>query len=165
LTDLDADGRQDIVLSGISNGYDQATMVVLDPDRVQGASVETTRPDLQLHGLGTAQEKLRILFPRSDMNQKLSVYNQGGVVSIQGGSIRVQVIECAILPGCDISYRLNRRFELLRVEPNDPFLSAHKQFYAKSPADHPFSPREEEAFRKIRCLSGCPGEFVRYVGN
>ncbi len=52
LADLDGDGREEIVAAGISNGYRQATLVVLDPDRVFGASTEAARPEIQLHGMG-----------------------------------------------------------------------------------------------------------------
>ena len=55
LADLDGDGREEIVATGISNGYRQATLVVLDPDRVFGASAEAARPEIQIHGMGVAR--------------------------------------------------------------------------------------------------------------
>jgi hypothetical protein len=34
LADLDGDGKEEIIATGVSNGYDhQATLVVLEPDR------------------------------------------------------------------------------------------------------------------------------------
>ena len=76
LADLDGDGREEIIATGISNGYDhQATLMVLDPDRVFGASTEV-RPEFQIHGMGVAQERLRLLFPRSDLNRALFQYNR-----------------------------------------------------------------------------------------
>src|SRR5258708_39019554 len=59
LADLDGDGREEIVATGIANGHDhQATLVVLDPDRVFGASTDV-RPEFQIHGMGAAQVMLR----------------------------------------------------------------------------------------------------------
>src|SRR5260370_7354451 len=74
LADLDGDGREEIVATGVSNGYDhQATLVVLDPDRVFGASTEG-QPAFQIHGMGVAQEGWRFLFPRTDLNKPLFHY-------------------------------------------------------------------------------------------
>lgn len=62
VADLDGDGREEIVAAGVANGYDhRATLVVLDPDRVFGASNEV-RPEFQIHGMGTAQERLPYCF-------------------------------------------------------------------------------------------------------
>src|SRR5579862_1723538 len=42
LADLDGDGKQEIIATGVANGYDhKAALVVLDPDQVFGASTET----------------------------------------------------------------------------------------------------------------------------
>ena len=63
------EGREEIIASGISNGYHQATLLVLDPDHVSGASTETARPEVQIHGMGAPNERIRLLFPRSDLNR------------------------------------------------------------------------------------------------
>ena len=70
LADLDGDGRQQIIASGVANGYHQADLVVLDADRLSGASTETAEPRFQLHGMGMAHERFRLLFPRSDLTAK-----------------------------------------------------------------------------------------------
>ena len=98
LADLDGDGREEIVATGISNGYRQATLIVLDPDHVFGASTETARPELQIHGIGAAQERLRLLFPRSDMNKALSAYNDAAEAAVQRGVLRLSVRECLTPP-------------------------------------------------------------------
>ena len=160
LADLDGDGRDEIIVTGISNGYDQATLIVLDPDKVFGASAELARPEVQLHGMGVAQERFRLLFPRSDVNKVLSEYNAGLAMTIDNGRIRFDVSECSLTPNCDIVYEFDRQFHLRAVTPSDPFKSAHKEFYLNRKDDHPFSPKEEEEFQKIRCLAGCKTEFV-----
>ncbi len=74
LADLDGNGKEEIIATGISEYDHQATLVVLDPDRVFGASTEV-QPEFQIHGMGAAQERMRLLFPRSDMNRALFQYN------------------------------------------------------------------------------------------
>jgi hypothetical protein len=160
LADLDGDGRQEIIATGISNGYHQATLVVLDPDRVFGASTEAARPELQLHGMGTAQERLRLLFPRSDLNKALFEYNAGTEATVERGSVRLSVKECLQPPGCLIWYEFDRHFHLVTAYADEQFRSFHAQFYSKGKDDHQFSAQEQAEFQKIRCLVGCQSEFV-----
>jgi len=160
LADLDGDGREEIVASGISNGYRQATLIVLDPDRVLGASAEPERPVLQIHGMGQAQERLRLLFPRSDINLAVSTYNIGGEVTIEHGRIRLGVGECTQLPGCMIWYEFDKDFHLLSVVAADQFREVHAGFYRSGKDAHAFTVAEEAGFQKVRCLVGCKSEFV-----
>jgi hypothetical protein len=158
LADLDGDGRQEIIATGVSNGYHQATLVVLDPDRVFGASTETARPELQIHGMGVAQERLRLLFPRSDMNKALFQFNEGEEVTFEKGTIRLSVRECLHPPSCPIWYEFDKSFHLVTAYPDESFRSAHAQLYLNSKAPHSFSAEEEAQFQKVRCLVGCPSE-------
>jgi hypothetical protein len=159
LADLDGDGRQEIIAPGISNGYRQATLIVLDPDRLSGASTEAARPEIQLHGMGVPQERIRLLFPRSDLNKALSVYNQSGEATVDHGRTRLAVSECQS-QGCEIWYAFDKNFDLVAVEASDQFRSAHAEFYRNDAANHPFSPAEENQFQKVRCLVGCKTDFV-----
>jgi len=160
LADIQGDGQEEIVATGISNGYRQATLVVLDPNQVFGASTEAARPEIQLHGMGVAAEKMRLLFPRSDLNQALSVYNMGEEATVDHGRIRFSVRECLQLSGCLIWYEFDRYFRLQSAMADDQFRSAHAEFYLKSKNPHPFTKGEEAAFQKIRCLVGCTTEFL-----
>jgi hypothetical protein len=161
----DEAGREEIIATGISNGYHQATMVVLDPDRVFGASVEAARPEIQIHGMGAAQERLRLLFPRSDLNQALAVYNSGGEVTVDQGLVRMPALECNLLPRCYIWYEFGKDFQLDSAMADDQFRSAHKEFYLKRDNDHPFSAEEEREFFKVRCLAGCTTDFLPVQGH
>jgi hypothetical protein len=165
LADLDGDGREEIVTTGVSNGYDhQATLVVLDPDRVFGASTEV-RPEFQIHGMGVAQERLRLLFPRSDLNKALFQYNWATEPTVEQGSIRLAVRECIAPPGCRIWYEFDKNFRLIAAYAGgDEFRSAHARFYENAKDAHLLSAKEQAAFQKVRCLVGCKSEFVP-VGN
>jgi len=165
LADLDGNGKEEIVAAGVANGYDhQATLVVLDPDRVFGASTEV-RPDFQIHGMGAAQERLRLLFPRSDLNRALFQYNVAMEPSVVHGSLRLTVAECITPLGCDIWYEFDKNFRLIAAfAGGDEFRSTHNRFFQTSKNAHTLSPEEQAAFLKVRCLVGCKSEFVT-VGN
>jgi hypothetical protein len=155
-------GREEIIASGISNGYHEATLVVLDPDHVSGASAETTRPEVQIHGMGQSQERIRLLFPRSDLNNDLYLYNEGLGPVFSPGRIQIDVKECwtTVPQGCTIVYGFDEHFNLLSASAEDTFLIAHKGYYSKNTVDHRFSADEEALFQKVRCLAGCKTEFV-----
>jgi hypothetical protein len=160
LADLDGDGRQEIVATGVSEYDHQATLVVLDPDRVFGASTEV-RPEVQIHGMGVAQERLRLLFPRSDLNKALFQFNWATEPTVERGSIRLTVTECITPPGCRIWYEFDKNFHLIAAYAgSDEFRSAHALFYQNGKDAHPLSAEEQEAFQKVRCLVGCKSEFV-----
>jgi hypothetical protein len=160
LASLDGDRSEEIIASGVSNGYHQATLVVLDRDKIFGASSELARPELQIHGMGAAKERLRLLLARSDLNSTLSVYNMGQEVIVDGGLIRFSVMECQLLPRCVIEYTLDKDFQLVAAVADDQFRSAHKEFYLTNTPHHEFSDAEEAEFQKVRCLSGCKTEFL-----
>jgi hypothetical protein len=165
LADLDGEGREDIIATGVANGYDhQATLVVLDPDRVFGASIEM-RPEFQIHGKGVAQERLRLLFPRSDLNQALFQLNVATDPTIEHGGLRVNVLECISPAGCAIWYEFDKNFHLIAAYAgSDDFRSAHNRFFQTSKNAHSLTAQEQAAFQKVRCLVGCQAEFVP-VGN
>ena len=165
LADLDGDGKEEIIATGVSEYDHQATLVVLDPDRVFGASTEV-QPEFQIHGMGVAQERLRLLFPRSDLNRALFQFNQAIEPTVEHGSIRLTVRECmGPTPGCLIWYEFNKNFRLIAAYAGgDEFRSAHARFYQNGKEAHPLSAEEQAAFQKVRCLVGCKSEFVS-VGN
>jgi hypothetical protein len=162
LADLDGDGREEIVATGTANGYDhQATLVVLDPDRVFGASSEV-RPEFQIRGMGVAQERLRLLFPRSDLNRALFQFNMAEYPTVDHGTLRLTVAECITPMGCRIWYEFDKSIRLIAAfAGGDEFRSAHARFYGSA---HPLSAEEQAAFLKVRCLVGCKSEFVA-IGN
>lgn len=161
VADLNGNGKEKIIATGVAHGYDyQATLVVLDPDRVTGASKEVV-PELQIHGMGEAQETLRLLFPRSDLNRTAFDHNVAVRPVVEDGNLRITVDECLAPIGCPIEYEFNRSFELIAVHPgNDEFQTAHDRLYASGKAVHRLGVAEQSAFLRVRCLKGCATEFV-----
>jgi len=161
LADLDGDGREEIIATGAAPGYDyQATLVVLDADRVSGASKEV-QPEFQIRGIGMAQERLRLLFPRSDLNRASFQYNYGIEPTFQNGNLRVKVLECVAPVGCPILYEFDKDFHLIAAYPGSgEFRSAHDRFYQNGKDAHSLSAEEQAGFLRVRCLVGCKSEFV-----
>jgi len=136
---------------------------VLDPDKVFGASTET-RPEFQIHGMGTAQERLRLLFERSDLNRALNQFDIAMHPSFDNGILRLTVAEC-ITPaayGCPIWYEFDRNFRLKAAfAGGDEFRSTHNRFYQAGKDAHALSTEEQASFLKVRCLVGCKSDFVQ----
>ncbi len=163
VADLYGDGREEIVTAGIANGYDhQATLVVLDADRVFGASKEV-RPEFQIHGMGNAQERLRLLFPRSDLNRALYQYNHAFGPTVEHGILRLTVAECisTITVVCPVWYEFDKNSNLIAAYAGgDGFRSEHNKFFQTGKNAHTLSAEEQAQFRKVRCLVGCTSDYV-----
>jgi len=164
LGDLDGDGREEIIATGMSEYDHQATLVVLDPDRVFGASTEV-QPEFQIHGMRQAEERLRLLFPRSDLNRALFQYNEATDPTVDHGVIRLTVLECIKPRGCPIWYEFDKNLRLMAAYAGgDDFRSAHERFYQTGRNAHTLSAAEKAAFQKVRCIVGCKTQFIP-VGN
>jgi hypothetical protein len=160
LADLDGDGKEEIIATGSSEYERRATLVVLDPDRVFGASKEV-QPEFQIHGMGAAQEKLRLLFPRSDFNRASFQFNYAADPAVENGNLRLTLRECPAPTGCPISYKFDSNFRLISAySESNEFPSAHDRFYQNGKDAHTLSVEERAAFLKVRCLVGCKTEFV-----
>jgi hypothetical protein len=79
-------------LTGISNSYRQAVLVVLDLERMGGASREENA-DYQLLGVGPALEQARVLFPRSCINRLAHPQNAAHFVFLLPDSVVIEVLE------------------------------------------------------------------------
>lgn len=166
LADVDGDGREEVVVTGNAHAYDaQATLVVLDADRVSGASKEM-QPDYQLHNMGIAQEKLRLLFPRSDLNRDSFQFNLATNPVRDHGNLRITVLECLAPVGCPIQYEFDKDFHLIAAHPADEeFSNAHDRLYQNGKDAHRIREAERAAFLRVRCLVGCQSEFVPVAEN
>jgi len=153
LTDFDSDGRLEILLAGVSNGFKQATLVVLPSEALSGASLEEN-PDYQLLGFEKPNEKARVLFSRSCLNRRSGEpFNWADAVELIRDSAMVGVTEergssVAVL------YFLDRRFCLQRMDVVEQFKLRHEALLLAGQIDHPFD--------RHHCL---PNPVVRYLSN
>jgi len=151
VADVDGDGRGEIWLGGINNGYKAATLVVLDPDRMAGASAEENA-DYQLQGFAPAREKGRMLFPRSCINRKFEPYPNVIWMQVSTGSASVQVFQASEGGRTHFQYGLDARLNLKDFALGDAFPGIHARLRAEGKLDHDFSPKEEAEARQIRVL-------------
>ncbi len=161
VADPDGDGGEEIIATGVAHGYDhQATLVVLDPDRVFGASTEGM-PEFQIHSMGVAQERLRLLFPRSDLNRASFQFNYPIEPAVEHGNLRLKVLECVAPVGCPIWYEFDKDLHLIAAYPEtDEFRIAHDRLYRNGKDAHTLRAEERAAFLRVRCLVGCKSDFV-----
>lgn len=75
MADLKGDGMSEIYAAGISNAWNAATLVVLDPETFGGAAQEPEHPEEQLLGFPPPQELARIILPRTCLNRERHSYN------------------------------------------------------------------------------------------
>ncbi|RPJ55332.1 MAG: hypothetical protein EHM23_26560 [Acidobacteria bacterium] len=140
--DLDGDGKEEIVLSGISNAYKRGTVVALDPLHVQGAAAEED-PAYQLIGFPPAHEKTRVLLPRTCIGRRLREFNKAVLVEKLPSRV---VVTCTEFPGGrsedvqTLTYFSPDMKHILSVEPAFEFRAMHRTLETQGILDHPFSP-------------------------
>jgi hypothetical protein len=149
VSDLNQDGYPEILLGGVNNGYEQATLVVLDPRRIAGASATPEGNPSQLIGFPKANEEYVVLFPRTCINKNLYQYNLVYQLVV-GETINVSTCEEeGVNPVLGIViYELNRRMDLLNVIISDHLKGRHRILETERKLDHPYSDSEQETLRQ-----------------
>ncbi len=151
ITDIDGDGRQEICAGGISNSYRSATLVVLDPADLHGASVEEDA-DFQLLGFSPAREKARLLFYRSCLNREDFPYNRVDALWFHENRLVVSVLERPAPPETTVLYEFGPHLELRNVAPSDYFRAEHEKLERAGTLKHPYGRDVDEARSGIRYL-------------
>lgn len=121
--DLDHDGSAEILLGGISNGETAATIVALDPRRMNGTPKVSKFPEKALLDMPRDQEVARILFPRSSWNQEHLRFNNARQIRVLPDGLQIGVAED--IQGVDvptIDYRFDTKLQLQSIDPSDGFL-------------------------------------------
>ena len=85
-------GRDLLYLAGVSNAYSRATLVVLDPLDMGGASREENL-DYQLLDFPPPREVARILFPRTRATTRHRAFNMVSMMRQQGTDVAVATNE------------------------------------------------------------------------
>jgi hypothetical protein len=146
--DLDHDGKLEIYLAGVNNARKAATLVVLDPASLAGASQE--EPAYQLQALGTPVERARLLFPRSCINQRLDPYNVVMQLLVSGEGIIVDVREpLTSLDPPSVQHQLDRHLRSVGLALSDLFVAEHSRLQQSKQLDHAWSPAEAAALRAV----------------
>jgi len=152
VTDLDSDGKKEMLLCGISNSFKQATLVVLPSESLSGASVEEDQ-DYQLLGFGRPSERARILFCKSCLNRRLPApVNWADAVQVLSDAVIVGVIEERDISGVGAMCFFDRRLAFKSIDILEQFQRRHQALFEAREIDHRFDRR--------RCF---PEPIVRYL--
>jgi hypothetical protein len=149
-SDLDGDGVDEIYAAGTNNDYNQATLVVLNPNELGGASRETEKPEYQLLDLPPPRERARILFGRSCLVVPPMPRNVVSALRFQGSDVLVTTGEFDV---ASLIYRLDRSMKPIDLGATDGFVATHRSARQRGLIHHDFSPRELEPLRDITALS------------
>lgn len=148
--DLDGDGKPELIVAGINNGYHASTLLVLSPDDLDGAASQAPGDPTQLAGMAPAHEKVRILIPMSDIPRAVGMkYNLP-----QGLEVGPNQIEMIVQEEGDsghagaVHYTFDYKFHLVSVKPSDTFVHAHRELETSGVLKHAFSPAEIDELRK-----------------
>lgn len=144
--DLDQDGDPELYLGGTSDARRTATLVVLDPDRVAGASSEPA--EYQLLGFGAGTESARIFFPRTCVSQAVGQPSRVWGFHVESRAFFVKTQEGAD-PEEAVLWELTSSLEVKSVAPTDEFLALHQRFWHAGRIDHPWTVEERESLRRI----------------
>ncbi len=153
--DFNRDGRDEIYLSGVSNGYRQATLVVLDPGSFEGAASEVDGRH-QLQGFPPGKEMRRVLFPRSCMNRATHEYNNALRMNFTRETLVLSVreaMESQTLFDVYVFYTLGPDLSFRGFATGDLFEATHAQMYREGKLDHAFDPTELDAFHNLTFLT------------
>jgi hypothetical protein len=155
--DPDGDGVNLLYLSGISNPRRAATLVVLDPETMDGASKEDA-PQKQLSKFATGRERARIFFPRSCVNIACGgPYNHGRQITLSPGVIGVEVNEGCNQGTGSVHYAVRPTdFTVTQVGFADSFKLLHDRLQTEEgKIDHAFV-EAVEAERLLRSVWNMP---------
>jgi len=143
--DLDGNGISEICLGGISQASHRATMVVLDPDRFEGASYEDDA-GYQLQGFPPGRELRRAIFTNSCLNPNRGEVMLEGIHVVPDG-ILVRISE-SVSTWATLDYYFSRAGKFLKMSPSDAFRAEHEAAERAGRIDHPFTPEEHRAIEK-----------------
>lgn len=148
--DADGDGRDEIYLSGISNARKAATLVVLDPLEMQGASLEVDQ-SYQLQGFPAPRERARILFPVSRPARNLADYALARKTILLQGAAVTMVSEIPWLGdwSSEVQYHFTPSLELSQVGVADNYETSLRRAGRQNQR---LTPRDLEDLKKLTWL-------------
>jgi hypothetical protein len=150
--DLDGDRKVELVAAGVSKAYKSATLLVFDPNAVDGASVEEDAR-YQLQGFRDGTERARVLFPRSCLSRREPFTNVERVWH-EPGEIDIEVDHALGEGNASVYYQLNHDLTLKDVSLATSFEHTHGILHSEGILDHPLDERDIAELRAIRYLKG-----------
>lgn len=146
LGDANSDGFSEIYAGGINNARREATLIVLDPRSMKGASLEND-PAFQLLDFPPPVEQARLFFPRSCAAYG-QPYNAVRHITIASNSVTAETWEHPYGPEAPtIFYYFDQNLNFLRSAVSDLFRSTHEQLHASAKVDHALTGKEISSLR------------------
>lgn len=160
--DPGSDGHTTICAGGVNNARGLATLIVLDPEKFEGAPRDPGREEYRIQTGSPASETARVFFPRACYNRRFEPFNAVTRIQIGSGFIQARVYD-SIGPqevnpywgGPDdnaLSYRLTPGLTLEGLEIPRLNLANHAMLFKLGILDHAFSPADESSLRRIEVL-------------
>jgi hypothetical protein len=150
--DLDGDRQAELLAAGISKAYKTATLLVFDPNSLDGASLEEDAA-YQLQGFRAGTERARVLFPRSCLSRREPFTNVERVWH-EPGEIDIEVDHALGEGNASVYYRLNYDLTLEDVSLASSFEHTHGILHSEGILDHSLGDRDIAELRAIRYLKG-----------
>jgi hypothetical protein len=147
--DADGDGFSEVYAGGINNARAQATLIVLDPRTMEGASHERD-PAYQLTGRRPPVEDARLFFPRTCAAAG-QPYNALRQIGVQQGRILLEVWEHPYGPEApSVFYTLTPQMKLQHAAVSDRFRIVHDGLRLSGAIDHMLTPQEIARLAPVR---------------
>jgi hypothetical protein len=151
--DIDNDGRQEIVATGVNNGHGKAYILALDPDRLEGCGPAPS--EFYPRGIPKAKEKIYMLLPRTDISEKYSTSGYStpdAILVMPDGNLIVYVQELDGVfpdqPNANILFTIGPNLRILSVTWSDQFLRIYDRLLSEGKVKKPLSPEYWENLKK-----------------
>jgi len=138
LTDLDGDGKTEMVTAAMNNEYKKAALIVFDPTNIAGFSPQNGEYKAAHATPGT--ELYYLLFPRTDVSLIDKPISSLPMVDI----INNQLISC-LAAYTKISYDFDFKLEILNVRLSHTFEQLHKMAHMENRITDPY---DAETYQK-----------------
>jgi hypothetical protein len=128
IADVDNDGKKELILGAENNGYNLASVFILDPGNMKGYAPAPAEYTPQNVSPGT--EEYYLLFPRCDL-EKFAVHKRNACTSIQvvppENSLLFYISEQLGTSYYPIIYHFDHSMNCTLVEGEDGFVTFHTQ--------------------------------------
>ncbi|NMC66451.1 MAG: hypothetical protein GYA53_09990 [Acidobacteria bacterium] len=132
IEDLDNDSWKEIILGGTNNDFQSACLFVLNSEKISGCSPASGQPEFQFRDLPPGNQEFYLLFPRSTLNQVMSLRNYTNLIEISREDKIIQVTTTEYVKefNYEIKYNFNYRLEPIFSRPVDVMTEKVKELIA-----------------------------------
>ena len=156
ILDLDGDGTEEILLGGVNNARRTATLVVLNPNEMEGAAAEPGKPRFEFQGFPRGRERARVFFHPSCVSQLVRQWNFVWDLIVRPDSVTVTTWEGTEATAPLVHYHLNRNLQIQGVGISDDFQQVHSELRRSGRLNHDFTSKESEELKRRVTIESHP---------